>query len=230
MSESERDWNLAKLNAGLFEDDVLGELIRCGARAVQTAAGLTVDGLAGPATRAAVEDAIGKTIEGTGDHDGVRPTYQVPIPRRNAIESIYGTFRYKEHPDTPGAIIIEKDWVKANITRLELHTGQKVWVHRSIAFEMGELYKKACEVSGYTPAKVASWVPRHMRWDKSRSLSRHSWGIAFDIDWHLNGIGMSDTPLHRHPEWVEVFRGAGWNCGIDWRTYNDPMHFERTAR
>lgn len=230
MSKSERDWNLAKNDAGIFDRDVLGELIRCGARAIQSSAGLKVDGLAGRDTIDAIEGLLQTPVEAPQGHDAVRPQYQVPIPRKNAIEGIYGSFSHKEHPDTPGAIIIDPNWVRANIIRLTLHTGQKLWVHRLIAFELAELYQKACRVSGYTPEKVASWVPRHMRWDKSRSLSRHSWGIAFDIDWHLNGIGMTDTPLHRHPEWAETFRSAGWNCGIDWRSYNDPMHFERTAR
>ena len=230
MTKAARDWNFSKVESGIYDKDVLGELIRRGACAIQEQNGLKVDGLAGRDTIDAIETALQRSVVGDGRHDATRPQYQCPIPRRNAIESIYGSFSYKEHPDTPGAIIIDPDWVRGNITQLTLHTGQKLWVHRLIAFELAELYQKACTVSGYTPAKVASWVPRHMRWDKTRSLSRHSWGIAFDIDWSLNGVGMTDTPLHRHPEWVQTFRDAGWNCGIDWRTYPDPMHFERTAR
>jgi hypothetical protein len=230
MTKAARDWNLAKVEAGIYDDDVLGELIRRGACAIQEESNLTVDGLAGRDTIDAVETILNKRTEGVVSHDATRPQYQCPIPRRNAIESIYGSFSFKENPKTPGAIIIDPSWVRANITRLTLHTGQKLWVHRLIAFELAELYQKACTVSGYTPAKIASWVPRHMRWDKTRSLSRHSWGIAFDIDWHLNGVGMTDTPLHRHPEWAQTFRDAGWTAGIDWRTYPDPMHFERVAR
>lgn len=230
MSDAERNWNLAKLDAGIFDRDVLGELIRCGARSIQESAGLKVDGLAGRDTIDAIETILNKRVKVPIGHDATRPQYQCPIPRRNAIESVYGSFTYKENPKTPGAIIIDPDWVRANITHLTLHTGQKLWVHRLIAFELAELYEKACKVSGYTPAKVASWVPRHMRWDKKRSLSRHSWGIAFDIDWSLNGVGMTDTPLHRHPEWAQTFRDAGWSAGIDWKTYPDPMHFERVAR
>ena len=228
MSKSEREWNLAALEADKFDRDVLGELIRRGARSVQAGAGLTEDGLAGPKTVDAVEELLGKVTEGSGDHDGERPTHQVRIPPKNMVESIYGSFGYKEHPDIKGAIIIDPKWVRQNITKLTLHTGQHVWCHKLVAFEMGELYKKACEVSGYTPKKVAAWVARHMRWDPSRSLSTHSWGIAFDIDWHLNGINMTDTPLHRHPEWVKTFTDAGWDAGIHWRSYPDPMHFQRT--
>lgn len=230
MSKAERDWNMAKVGAGVYDDDVLGELIRRGARTIQAEAGITVDGLAGRDTIDAIEQQLNKVPQTPQTHSAKRPQYMAPIPRRNAIESVYGSFRHKVNPKTPGAIIIDPDWVKANIIRLELHTGQKIWCHRLAAFDLAELYQKACRVSGYTPSKIASWVPRHMRWDPSRSLSRHSWGIAFDIDWHLNGVGMQDTPLHRHPEWAQTFRNAGWNCGIDWRSYPDPMHFERTAR
>lgn len=231
MSEAEREWNLAQLDAEKIDRDVLGELIRCGARSIQASAGLKVDGLAGPATVDAIEEVLQRSKKAPQGHSAKRPQYQVPIPRKNAIESLYGSFSYKQNPKTPGAIIIDPKWVRENITGLTLHTGQKIWVHRLIAFELAELYEKACKVSGYTPRKIASWVPRHMRWDPKRSLSRHSWGIAFDIDWKENGVGMVDTPLHRHPEWCETFRAAGWNCGIYWGSrYNDPMHFERTAR
>ena len=230
MSKHEREWNLAKLEAETFDRDVLGELIRCGARQIQKEEGLKEDGLCGPMTVSAIEERITEAQTAPQWHDAEPPQYQVPIPRRNAIADVYGSFRYSEHPDTPGAVIIEKAWVQKNITRVTLHTGQKVWIHRAVAFEMAELYEKACRLSGYTPGKVACWVARHMRWQKSRPLSRHSWGIAFDIDWHLNGIRMTDTPLHRHPEWVSVFKDAGWTWGGDWRSYPDPMHFERTRR
>lgn len=230
MSDFEREWNTTKALAGVYEDDVLGELLRCGARSIQQAAGLKVDGLAGPATVEVIEALLNKKTEERVTHDARRPQYQQPIPRRNNIEAVYGSFSYKDHPDTPGAIIIERDWVRKNIVGLTLHTGKKIWVHRLVAHELGELFEKACKVSGYTPKSVASWVPRHMRWDNTRSLSRHSWGIAFDIDPALNGVGMTDTPLHRHPEWAQVFREAGWTCGMDWRNYPDPMHFERVAR
>lgn len=230
MSQFEREWNASKADAGAYEDDVLGELLRCGARAIQAAAGLKVDGLAGPATIEIIEGILNKATEAPGKHDGRKPEFSHPIPRRAGVESFYGSFDYKEHPDTPGAIIIEREWVRQNIVGLTLHTGRKVWVHRLVAHELGELFEKACKITGYTPKSVASWVPRHMRWDSKRNLSRHSWGIAFDIDPSLNGVGMKDTPLHRHPEWAQVFRDAGWTCGMDWKNYPDPMHFERVAR
>ena len=230
MSQFEREWNANRVDAGAYDDDVLGELLRCGARAIQSAAGVRVDGLAGPATIEIIEGILNKTTAAPGKHDAKKPQFSQPIPRRAAIESFYGSFRYKDHPDTPGAIIIEREWVRQNIVGLTLHTGKKIWVHRLIAHELGELFEKACKVSGYTPKSVASWVPRHMRWDNKRNLSRHSWGIAFDIDPSLNGVGMKDTPLHRHPEWAQVFRDAGWTCGMDWKNYPDPMHFERVAR
>lgn len=228
MSKHEREWNLSKMEGDGFDRDVLGELIRRGARTIQEEAGLSVDGLAGPKTVDAIENTLQRQMQPPGDHDGERPTHRVHIPPKNMIESVYGSFSFKDHPDIKGAIIIDPKWVRQNITKLTLHTGQHVWCHRLVAHEMGELYKKACEVSGYTPTKVAAWVARHMRWDNTRSLSTHSWGIAFDIDWHLNGIRMTDTPLHRHPEWVQTFTDAGWNAGIHWNSYPDPMHFQRT--
>ena len=229
MTDHARRWNLGKVEAGIIDDEALGELVRRGALAVQKEAGLTEDGLAGPKTLDAIEDLIGRVPQGSGSHNGKPTSDPLMIPRRRGIEAFYGSFSYKQHPDTPGAIIIDREWVKKNIVKLELYTGQVVWCHRLIAWHLGELHEKACKETGYIPKKIASWVPRHMRWDKKRKLSYHSWGIAFDVDWHRNGINMSDTPLQRNPRWVEIFKNAGVRWGGDWKRYKDDMHFEFVA-
>lgn len=81
------------------------------------------------------------------------------------------------------------------------------------------------------------FVVRKMR--GSTAISRHSWGLALDLNAHLN-------PLHRLPQtrtaaeykaararyvrWSEPFlqcwRDTGWTVGADWQYSLDGMHFQ----
>jgi hypothetical protein len=98
---------------------------------------------------------------------------------------------------------------------------------------MVRLYEEACKLSEYTPVKIGMYVPRHTMWNPNKSLSTHSWGIAFDIDWNLNPYGKKEGTRLRQDEtsmnFVHVFEDAGWTWGGRWRTADD-MHFQRTGR
>lgn len=232
-----RRWNLAHVD-GPLGGEVLGELLRLGAVEAQSLYGLDpVDGLAGPDTVQAIEAALGinqpghtRTVKAS-NMQGPRVDL-VPVPSRRGIEQVYGSFRYTEHPTQKGAIVIARKWRRENIRKCNLHTGQHCWIHKLIVDEFAELYRKACEASGYTPKRIGSFVPRHMRWDSSRPLSRHSWGIAVDFDPQINGamVPVSETKLGQCPEFVDVFEQAGWTWGGRWSTYPDAMHFERVRR
>tara|TARA_B100000989_G_scaffold15362_1_gene10301 strand:- start:3668 stop:4405 length:738 start_codon:yes stop_codon:yes gene_type:complete len=235
-TDFERRWNERQVDAGVLEGEVLAELVRLGTRQIQEDAELKVDGLAGPATRAEIEDRLGLNQRGSKPPRKSRrrpPPDLVPIPTRRNIEAVYGSFGYAEDPKRPGAIILDKKWVRENIVKCHFgpNNTQYTWCHRLVAEEFPRLLKKASELSGYYPKKVWSWVPRYQRWDPSRGrLSDHSWGIAFDLDPHLNKAGLTGgTPLHSAEGelFVSVFMDAGWDCGINWKSYPDPMHFSR---
>ncbi len=68
------------------------------------------------------------------------------------------------------------------------------------------------------------WVPRHMTWNPDRSLSSHSWGIAFDINASRNPYGGGVTPENRSLN--EVFNRYGFAWGGDWNGAKDAMHWE----
>ena len=60
----------------------------------------------------------------------------------------------------------------------------------------------------------------------SKTISRHSFGIAIDLNaaWNpLNG-GCSWSN-----EFLNVWRGLEWICGADFHSRSDAMHFEATA-
>ena len=225
--EFSRRWNLQQLDAGAVPPEVLGEVMRVGAEAIQrTDPDLTIDGLLGPATCAHVAERLGVTR----DRRRVRTPSgdPPPVPTPANVRSTYGHFRYEADPRQRGAIIIERQWVKSNITSVKLHSGRTIQTHSLIAREVKDLFREACQRSGYTPERVGCWVPRHKMWDPERSLSTHAWGVAVDFDPRLNKYGAkSGTPLHDNPEFVQVWTDAGWTWGGYWRT-PDPMHFQRT--
>jgi len=235
-NEFERRWNQRQVDAGALSDDVLAELVRLGTRVLQTDAGLTVDGLAGPATRSEIEEQLGLNRRGSKPPRKSRrrpPPDLVPVPTRRNVEAVYGAFNYSEDPKRPGAIIIEKKWARENIVKVNFgpNDTQYTWMHRLLADEFPRIYLEACEASGYWPTKVWSWVPRYQRWSQSSGrLSLHSFGVAFDVDPHLNKAGLtSGTPLHS-PEgqiWVSCWKDRGYSWGGDWKSYPDAMHFER---
>lgn len=68
------------------------------------------------------------------------------------------------------------------------------------------------------------WVPRHMTWNPDRSLSSHSWGIAFDINASRNPYGGGVTAENRALN--DVFNRYGFAWGGDWNGAKDAMHWE----
>jgi hypothetical protein len=179
---------------------------------VQRRYGLVPDGKAGPQTQKVLAAlAAGK----------------VPIPTgRSGVEFTYGKFNYAEAQG--GRIQISPAWVRENIVGVKLHTGKSVQFHRLAAAEFARLFEAACKTSGYTPASVQTFVPRHTLWDPSKSLSLHSWGIAVDFDPPVNPMGGKNSRL-RTPQgqaFVQVFTDAGWTWGGAW-AMRDDMHFQR---
>lgn len=69
----------------------------------------------------------------------------------------------------------------------------------------------------------------------SASPSRHSWGIAIDLNAFENPFKKVQKNLiieYRKrcvawsPDFLQVWRDCGFNCGADWTTIIDGMHFE----
>lgn len=206
-------FNAAEQAAGRLTPAMLSAATAAGGIvAVQRKYGLVPDGKAGSKTQQVLAALVaGKT----------------PIPTgRDGVANVYGQFSYTE--GTGGRINMDPQWFRENIVFVKLHIGRSVQFHRLAAAEFAQLFEAACKTSGYTPASVQTFVPRHTLWDASKSLSLHSWGIAVDFDPSSNPMGGKGSKL-RTPEgqnFVRTFTEAGWTWGGLWNMKDD-MHFQR---
>jgi len=149
-----------------------------------------------------------------------------PIPNSyEALRALYGDFAWVEAAHA--RIVPDRAWRDANIVTKKLFDGKRVEIHSKVADEFAQLYEQAVAESGYHPASVQTYVPRHKQWNPQKDLSTHSWGIAIDFDPKKNGV---NAPHPAVPDsFLDVFRRAGWWVGADWKHYKDYMHVQRAG-
>jgi hypothetical protein len=145
------------------------------------------------------------------------------------VKTKFGKFEYKSNSN--GSITILNDWAKQNIVRSEIPIVGYVQCHKEIMFDLYRIFNDI-EKYGLTAAvdihdtklRGGSYVPRHKCWNPKRGLSRHSWGIAYDINPTKNCYGCKPV---LHEGIVAIFKSYGFLWGGNWTGKNcDPMHFE----
>lgn len=156
------------------------------------------------------------------------------------LNRYFGKFDFRSLRD--GSIRILGSWERDNIVSIEVpalkgiptYGGKfpgKVRCHRLMA----ESFQGAFAEIASKPAlreKLLFWsggfVPRHIARNPSRSLSPHSWGIAFDINDEWNGWGTPGAPKGKKGSVIElrpVFEKWGFYWGGNFSKC-DPMHFQ----
>ncbi len=136
--------------------------------------------------------------------------------------TVLESFTYQSVGD--GTIRIDPAWVARNIVTVDMPILGRVTCHRAIIDQMAAALAEiqAAGLGDEIYMYSGCWVPRHMLWDPSRPISRHAWGLAFDINVPTNGYGA--TP-QLHMGIVDAFRRWGFKWGGDFST-PDGMHFE----
>lgn len=156
----------------------------------------------------------------------------------------------------------DRSWERSHMTvarGLSAIPRGRLYVHRLAEPRLREALRRvqllidAQRIPADTIRRIGCFNYRHMRHDTSRPLSRHSWGIAIDInpaDNHSRRYRRGQAPAAWSPDWraewpaglpelaVRAFTSCGWAWGADWdqdmtstdHTYIDPMHFELVDR
>jgi len=151
------------------------------------------------------------------------------------IESTFGRFPWRDHPTRRGTIEILGEWPRQNIISFappfELRNGRGrplsvVRCHRLIAPALRRALEDlaARQLCHLINTFDGCFVARHMGWDPRRPLSRHSWGIAVDVNARLFPYG---SRAQQDARLTAAFARQGFAWGGHWRT-PDPMHFEVT--
>jgi hypothetical protein len=149
------------------------------------------------------------------------------------VEQHFGKFGWKNDATRPGGIVILGEWERQNIVTLPAPLPLADWrgrpideirCHRLIAVPLRRaLEELAREKLGHLLNTFdGCFVPRHMGWDKTRGLSRHTWGIAVDLNARLFPLGSQKKQDARI---IAAFARQGFAWGGDW-SIPDPMHFE----
>ena len=152
---------------------------------------------------------------------------------REWIEAAFGRFAWRDDPRRKGRIEILGEWERRNIIsfapalQLRDATGRPltlVYCHRLIAPALQRVFAdlRARKLDHLINTFDGCFVPRHMNWDPRRPLSRHSWGVAVDVNARLFPYGSRRRQDRRL---IDAFSRSGFTWGGDWRT-PDPMHFE----
>jgi hypothetical protein len=149
------------------------------------------------------------------------------------VEATFGRFAWKDDPAQRGRVVILGEWERQNIVSFappfELRDGRghpisAIHCHRLMAPALGRVLadlaaRKLCHLINTFDG---CFLPRHMSWDTRRPLSRHSWGIAVDVNARLFPFG---SKARQEERLIAAFARQGFTWGGDWRE-PDAMHFE----
>jgi D-alanyl-D-alanine carboxypeptidase len=179
--------------------------------------------------RSALEQAIGALLP-----DGVRARFrgrgETPYLRhadavlpQALIKARFGEFAYRK-PATDRFFDEDPGWSNENMVTAKVPILGTIRCHRAVipALEgaLHELEQRnlsfLVDKSGYQ----GCWVPSVIPGDGG--MSRHSWGVAIDLNFTKNPTGVASAV---DPRLVEVMDRWGFISGADWLV-PDPGHFE----
>jgi len=138
----------------------------------------------------------------------------------------FGEIRYVDLPR--GYIKIVNDFPKKYLVKAELpYVGPK-WLHKAMVEPLTTSLRIIEHHSRYDMAweyieGISIFNPRHQWYKSNKPLSRHAFGLAFDINHWENLPGTRGLiPIHI----VEIFERNGFLWGGRWKKRLDPMHFQ----
>jgi peptidoglycan hydrolase-like protein with peptidoglycan-binding domain len=243
--EAVRNWQnfLRGLELLSGVDGVFGPLTEAATKAFQRKRSITADGMVGPQTYAAAIQA-GFDPPFTDPHGGTSgpdwpppPAFSPLISNRERAE-IFGRFEYRRISPDRDDIKILGDWEARHIVPIRIAqligvTGApasgRIRVHRLVTEQVAGLFQAWQQDGLLRLVKTweGSFVPRFIR-GSSTTLSNHSWGTAFDINYQWNRLGHLPA-LRGASGSVRELVPRAHQFGFYWGGHfsrRDGMHFE----
>ncbi len=151
-------------------------------------------------------------------------------PNKSPEMGVFGQFCYK---DIGGSKIkIDPNWVNENlITLKDVKIGKKtiksLTMHKLAKNAFEDAFSRINndeELSKLLESYNGLWNPRYI--EGTNNLSKHSWGIAIDLNASTNQQGKNPSEANRKL-WEKAFKPAGFDWGGNWNLpYTDGMHYE----
>ncbi len=149
-------------------------------------------------------------------------------PEQVKVHSLgkFGEIRYVDLPR--GYIKIVNDFFQRYMVKVKLPYVGDRWVHRAMAPKLLSALDHIVHMSQYDATweyieHLSIYNPRHMWYRATKPLSRHAFGLAFDVNPWENMPGTDGKiPIHI----AQFFEKQGFKWGGRWSRKKDPMHFE----
>ncbi len=140
------------------------------------------------------------------------------------VKSRFGEFAFRPQPGVR-EVSVDPDWVDRHIVSADVPILGTVRCHQAIIDDLrgalNEVVNAGLAHEVDPSAYAGCYHPRLIAVDRDR-LSRHSWGIALDINVDLSQPGLGPPPS---PEVVEILGRHGFRWGGDF-LHADNHHFE----
>lgn len=161
-----------------------------------------------------------RVFGGRGAQDRDLPT---PVLSVLEVKQLFGEFSFR--PSGGRSVEIDPDWFDDNIVLVEVPIIGAMRCHRifaeALSGVMADLVRDGLEEMIDLPAYQGCWTPRFI--GGSKRLSRHSWGVAADINFGNDLDYSLGSPVH--PILLNRMAEAGLVSGHRW-VVADPGHFE----
>jgi len=240
-----RKWQFFLVGLGLLTgaDGIFGPRTEAATKAFQKTAKLTQDGAVGPQTYGVAlqngfDPGITDPTGGTSGADWPPPPVFAPLVSNLERERTFGKFEFKRIAPDRDDIRILGNWESQHIVPITVpqligvkgapSTG-RIRVHKLVTGQWKALFQ-AWEDDGLMPL-VKTWegsfVPRFIR-GNNVTLSNHSWGTAFDINYQWNKLGQMPA-LRGAVGSVRELVPRAHQFGFYWGGHfsrRDGMHFE----
>ena len=216
--------------AGVVDDELVGAaevaMTTAGAQAVGVTAERAVL-IEYDAGRAELERAVRAAapglplrFRGPGETTYLRPGDAV-LPQAR-VKELFGEFAYR--PGAGREFTQDPAWTAEHLAIADVPLLGQVRCHEAVLSALEGALRELVQrnlASLVDPAGFQGcWNPRLIR--PGAGVSRHSWGIALDINWTGNRTGLGSS---QDPRLVEVMERWGFGWGGRWLV-PDPAHFE----